>query len=439
MRRAPPAACAIAAVAAAGLAGCSDPAPAITALDPPYAPVGGGTQTVVTVRGLDLTPGDGARAWIGGRESPLVAFRGESSLEVVVPPASAPGPAEVMVVIGDRIARAADLFHYSSPPTIESVSPADVSSRTGGQLVLHGHGFLDEDAGAPTVIIDGQSMHFVIVSDSELNFLAPAGRALARPTIELANQRGQATRERAFRYVPGDNPGLLLFGRDDVYATFFDPADRSVVVIPQLGRGGSRLSALVRDDDGRYWGVNRARRLGLLHPSTEEQEAGAAINHAWPAITRAGDTYVAVDRDLRSLVRVDLASGSFTPFGPPIACCTSYGLAYDGTDLYLSVEEPPPPPPEGPGGIDGPDIPAITETTLFRIDPASGEVLSQLPVLDAPSLHIEDMSFFQGSLYAGSREGSLYTIDRDTGAATLVQAAVGRVRAMEIWDRTSAD
>jgi hypothetical protein len=48
-------------------------------------------------------------------------------------------------------------------------------------------------------------------------------------------------------------------------------------------------------------------------------------------------------------------------------------------------------------------------------------------------LHIEEMRFYQGTLYATSRDGTLVTIDPATGTVTLL-AAIVRANAIEVFD-----
>lgn len=56
------------------------------------------------------------------------------------------------------------------------------------------------------------------------------------------------------------------------------------------------------------------------------------------------------------------------------------------------------------------------------------------PLQGVPDLHVEELRFFAGTLYAGNRDGTLVTIDPATGAVTVLPVVVGRVRAIAIFE-----
>ena len=55
-----------------------------------------------------------------------------------------------------------------------------------------------------------------------------------------------------------------------------------------------------------------------------------------------------------------------------------------------------------------------------------------VPITAWPGFHVEDMRFFAGTLYATSRDGTLVTIDLETGTATALPVSLGRFTAMEV-------
>jgi hypothetical protein len=387
----------------------------IDKIEPPYAPLAGGT--LVTIRGAGLAAGPGgAQVLVGGRPAPLVDTIDDATLAVLVPPGERAGAAEVVIVIGDRAGRAADAFRYSAPPTIDAAAPADVLAEAAGtRVTVTGSGFLAEEAGPPILAIDGIGVVATVESDRELSFLAPAGRALWEPELELVNRRGRAVRDRAYRYIPARAPGLLLFDGTTLFATYVDPVRPWVVEIPRVTTGIGRLTAVVRDGSGGAWGFDRNRRLGRLDLGRQRLEAPVFLGRWVPAMTRVGADVIAIDRASNRLGRLDLASGAFTPLGDqPVPCCGSFGLASDGVQIWLTART-----------AGGP--------ALYTVAPATGALGEPLPLAE-PTVHVEDLRWFAGALYAVTRDRRLVTIDPATGAIADVLTTANRVHAIDVFE-----
>lgn len=407
----------LAGVALVSAPGCAEPpALEVTAVEPAWGPVAGGTRLAIHGRGFARLPA-GVRVLFGDRPAPLVATVDDDTLDVLTPPALSPGPVELTVLVGEEVVRRGDGFRYSRPPTIDTVTPADVHHALFTRMTVTGTGFLDEDAGPPTVLLDGIPLEGAhALSDTELELIAPSGRPLRMPTLEVVNRRGLARQARAFRYLPSDRPGLLLFGEADNFATFVDPVAQVTVPIPWGGNVQVRLTAVVRDDHGDYWGLDRTRRLGRLDLSEQRLDAPGLLGRWSPAIARVGDTTIMIDRSQRRLARLELVSGTFVTLpATGLPCCGSYGLASDGTTLYLVAR-------------DG------TAVTLRVVEPTTGELGPALAVDGPPGLHVEDMRFFAGTLYAVTRDQTMVTIDPATGAVTKLPVTTPRVHALEVFE-----
>lgn len=388
--------------------------PSLTAATPPHAPLVGGTR--VTLSGGGFTAP--SRVLIAGREAPLVATVDDATLELLVPPGEQPGDAEVVVLTEHGNAHATGLFHYSTPPQITGVSPDRVLWTEGGTVTVTGSGFLDEDAGDVQLALDGLLVADVVVRDDRtLTFRAPPGRALDEPDLELVDLRGRATRPRSFRYTPSLRPGLLLFPHFGSFAIFFDPVDNTVIAIPWAASPAVRLTTVVRDDRGDYWGADRNRTFGRIDLKTQRIAAPLPTVGWHPTMVRVGADHIAVDRSTLQLGRFDRFTAGFTPFGGPSAlpCCGSWGLAHDGTTLYLAARDD-------------------QTANLYTVDVATGELGAPLPITGLPFVHLEDMRFFAGTLYGSNRNGQLLTIDPATGVAAVVPVVVGRISAMEIYE-----
>jgi hypothetical protein len=255
-----------------------------------------------------------------------------------------------------------------------------------------------------------------VTSDTTLTFTAPPGVPLVEPDLEVLDRRGRALRPRAFRYVPSERPGLLLFPRFGAFAVFYDPIARFALTIPQVNGSSVRFSAVVRDPRGDYWGMDFASRWGRIDLKRQVLEGVITASGRFPTITRIGDDYVAIDRNTQRVGRFELATGGFTPVSvAPLPCCGSFGLASDGTTAYVVAR----------GG--GP-------VSITPIDLVTGTAGTPVPLGGPAGFHVEEMRFFAGTLYAASRTGTLVTIDPRNGVVTVLPVNLGRFTAMEVFE-----
>jgi hypothetical protein len=409
----------------AGLAApaCGAGAPSAEALQiagasPDHGPLVGGTAIVLAGAGFASHGGAPARVLIGGREAPLATALDDATLQVVIPFGDRPGDVEVVVLTERGTAHATGVFHYSTPPAIDAVAPADVlASSSSTRVTVTGSGFLDEGAGPVTVSLEGQlATDLEVASDTSLSFTAPGGRPFAEPRIVIADGRGTATRARALRYIPSTRGGLLLFSKySSSFAVFLDPADNSMVPIPWVGSPGVRLTTVVRDERGSYWAVDRGFQLGRLDLDGQRLEEPRQAGW-YPAAARVGSAYFALDRSSLQIGKLDLLTGGFTPLGTAlIPCCNSYGLASDGARLYITARQS--------GAV-----------TINTIDTVTGALGTPVPIAATSGFHVEEMRFFAGKLYATSRDGRLVTIDPASGAITQLPVSPPRSGAMEVFD-----
>jgi hypothetical protein len=400
----------------AALAGCADPpdsGPTLSAATPDYGPLVGGTVIVLT--GSGFTPS--TRVFVGGREAPLAHATSSTSLDVVIPPGDEPGDAELIVLNEDGSAIDPRLFHFSTPPTLDAASPADVLWSSGETpMTLTGTGFLDEGAGEPLLLVDGVLVTEVVVtSDTSLTFIVPSGTAFVRPTVELVNVRGAASKPRAFRYSAGPRPGLLMFSRFGTnFATFYDPVAGTSFAIPRIPTGNASLTTVFADDRGELWGIDRSRRLGRIDFLTQDLVDPVALQPLIPAMVRAGHRLVAIDRIQRRIGILDPIARTFSPLGTvTVPCCGSFGLATDGTTVWFTSRT---------SGI----------VNLNTVDLTTGAFGTPIPVALEPGLHFEELRFYQGLLYGTATDETLRSIDPVTGATTLLPVAPGRSNAMEL-------
>lgn len=402
-------------VALLALAACSDDggSPRLATATPDHGPLIGGTT--IALGGSGFTRGAPVRVLIGGREAPLAHVLDETTLELVIPPGDRAGDAEVIVLAASGTTTAEHLFHYSVPPTIDTVSPAEVVyDSTTTTVTVTGHGFLAEAAGKLDVLVDGQLATDVFAqSDTTLTFTAPSGIAFVQPDLQVLDLRGTATRTRSFRYRPGPRGGLVMFSRfGAAFATFFDPVDATSFAIPRNGTASSSFTTVVLDARGEYWAFDRSLRWGRIDMRTQDLVAPIQTNVLVPAMVRLGTTYYAIERFTGMFGRFNPTTAAFTPIHS-MPCCGSFGLATDGTTLWFVART---------AGIIG----------VNTIDPVTGEVGTAVPILNTAGLHIEELRWFDGVLYGTNANQTLLAIDPTTGATTVMPVSPGRANAMEI-------
>jgi hypothetical protein len=402
---------------------CSGAPGAVTIdrVTPPHAPVGGGTRVVIEGSGFDHAPN---RVIVGGIEAPLAYAPTDTTLEIIVPAGDRAGDAELIVINELGNATAAGMFRYSTAPALTGVSPDRVvAAALPTRITVLGHGFLDEGAGTPQLLVDGiPALDVTVTSDTELSFTAEPGLALARPVLELTNDRGTARLDRGYRVVPSDRPGLLLFPQfNQTFAIYIDPDDlASAVTIPHQSAFISRYSTIAIDEAGDLVAFDRnsstgSGRIGRIDLRTHRMVDPVETPFWLPTMVHANGVYYAIDRQSLRFGSVDPAAGTFTRISTsPVPCCGSYGLAYDGTTMYVVAR----------GGT----------RSITPIDIATGAFGTAVPLTAPPSFHVEEMRFLGGTLYAISRDGSLAKIDPATGTVTVLPITVGRALAMEVLD-----
>lgn len=403
--------CAFALVAV--VAACADePAgPALLSATPGYGPLVGGTTIVL--HGTGFARNAPVRVSIAGREAPLAHAIDPTSIEVVIPPGERAGDAEVTVLAGDRAAVAAHVFHYSAPASIEAVSPAEVDHDTSPTMTVTGHGFVAEAVGELAVLVDGVAATDVLaIDDTTLTFIAPPGTAFVKADVEVRDLRGRAEKRAAFRYRAGPRPGLVLFSRfGPAFATFFDPVDGTSFAIPRAATANASFTSVVRDETGEYWAFDRSLRWGRIDMRTQALISPVQTNLLFPTLVRVGSAYFGIERFTQKFGRFDPIAASFTPLSS-VPCCGSYGLASDGTTIWLVARR-------------------AGTVAISTIDPSTGELGTAVP-LSPVSPHVEELRWFAGVLYASTANQTLLAIDPVTGATVVQPVAPGRANAMEV-------
>ena len=395
------------------LAACASDGMRLDRVTPDYGPLSGGTR--ITLEGEHF-PVE-ARVFVGDREAPLAAVsRDGTKLDVVIPPGEHPGAASI-TVIGGSSAVTTNSFRYSTEPAIERVSPDRVIPDTFlTTLTVYGSGFSDEGAGDVTVLVDGTpAMTVTVVDDTMLTAdVLLSGPLLAASSVTVIDNRGTATLDRALRYVPSLDAGLLLFPNYrnfDLNVSFFDLADKSITPLG-ITVQSYRLSSVFADARGELWAVDRGGQYGRFDPATGRVTDPLALGVAMTAMTPFEGRILAIQRYPTALVSLDPATGAITPFSTVIGCCGSFGIAADGPTVYVASRS--------------------TGTPVIQtFDPSTGTLGPAVTLQSAAGFAVEELRFVDHVLYATSRDGTLCTIDPTTGIVTTV-ASIPRTNAFEV-------
>ena len=393
------------------LAACSGTEVHVDSATPGYGPLGGGTRITLEGDGFSAT----TRVLIGDREAPLAAAsRDGRKLDVVIPPGEAPGPATLTVVDGSTAVTRTDLFHYTTTPTISGVSPAKIIPGGVSVMTLTGSGFADGGAGMVTVLVDGApAMNVAVTDDTTLSFTVPDGPMLVQPTIQVLDDRGSASLDRAFRYVPSLNRGLVLFPNyTGELAEFFDLVDLKTYSIPRPLSVAYRYSSIYIDARGDIWAIDRYAKFGRIDTHTGQIANPVPLTHTLPAMTRVGSTIYAIERGY-TFGTLDPSTGAYTALNSQVACCGSYGLASDGDTIYATWRTA--------------NIP-----TIHTYDPASNTFSAGITLTGGGTYFaVEELRVIDHVLYALSRDGTLCTIDPATGVVTVL-ASINRASAFDL-------
>ncbi len=391
--------------------------PEITGVTPDHGPLGGGLRVTVTGSGFLANGAPPNRVLIGGREAAAAGVIDDHTLEVVVPAGAAAGDAEVTLFNSNGYAEATGVFRYREAPTVTSITPAEVVySAASTQMTITGTGFVDDGAGSVSVFLDDfRAIDVDVVSDTTITFTATAGPPLSLPDVRVVNDNGEGALVDGFRYVPATADGLLLFAVGDTFAFYFDPATATTIAIPAQDtnpatQDESVVRSIVQDANGVYWAQTRSGRFGQMDMTSQTLiDPIEAATPTMAAMGRLGDTIYAVERNTR-LGTLDTATGQMVTLGPPIGCCGSFAVAANsaGTLYFVNAGE------------------------IGTVDTATGDRAT--PVALNPVVKVEDMRFFNGTLYAVTNEGTLITINPSTGATAVVTTLPSpRLHSIEVF------
>ncbi len=397
-------------------------APAISAVTPAFGPLSGGARVVISGTGFLADGAAPNRVVVGGVEAPQTGAIDDRQLEVELPPGEQPGNADIIVFNRNGQATATGVFHYSTAPTVDGVTPGNVvHDSTSTNMTVTGSGFLDENPGRMQVLVDGvPAVDVEILSDTQLTFTALPGQPLTTPEVQVVNNRGAGARDRAFRYTPGPRSGLLLFPSQspNIFAVFFDPIDNSTVTIPRTvpDTSGISMRAVVSDVDGELWVLDRSQKFGRLDMKQQTVVEQLQTNSAFPGMVRSGDKIYTVSRNPVAFGTFDPADGTFTQVGTAeLPCCQAYTIAADAAGkIFVTARN------------------SITQ--LIQIDAATGALGTAVTIAGGNAVHISEMRFVGAKLIATSRNGDVLLINQTNGQTSVLKSIGIPLTAMEVFE-----
>ncbi len=191
-----------------GAAGCggggAPPAapPDLVAVAPGAGGIAGGRT--VTLSGPRI--GTGAANAVGvtfaGVAATAVTRLDDATLSCVTPP-GAVGPCDVVVTTDHGTDTLPGGFLYVPAPTLSSVTPPAGPTAGGGPISLSGSGFLDHEAGTPTVTFGANvATDVVVTGDGTITCVAPPQAALGAYDVSVSNALGTVTLPLGYACVP---------------------------------------------------------------------------------------------------------------------------------------------------------------------------------------------------------------------------------------------
>jgi len=286
--------------------------PMLTRIEPDHGRAAGGTTVVLSGTGFQVDDAGTPLVQFGGVNATNVIVLGDGSVSCSAPAGTAGARADVRLSNANGESLLLSGWRYHQLPTLTAVAPARGPAAGDTLVTLTGTGFLNDEAGANSVLIGGKfSLQVNTLSDTTLTFVTPDGHPNAVVDVRVTNQNGSATREGSFRYNPlplvtaiapdngpeaGGNTvtlsgsGFANFGPGANMVSFGgQPAssiqvlnDSTLTCIVPLGAGATRVDVVLANANGSHTSVqgyryNPAPRLTSLAPTSTSALGGARV------------------------------------------------------------------------------------------------------------------------------------------------------------------
>jgi hypothetical protein len=175
--------------------------PTVTAVSPNHGHADATTPVSLTGTGFLVdSPGPNV-ILVGGVAATNVQVLSNTSLLCTFPPGTPGTTVNVVLTNQNGSATLTGGFRYHGAPTLLALSPVSGGSTQQQRVTLTGTGFLDDQAGTPTITFGGLPASAVsVTSDQLVRCNAPVGTPGQTVDVVLSNARGSAALPRAYRY-----------------------------------------------------------------------------------------------------------------------------------------------------------------------------------------------------------------------------------------------
>jgi hypothetical protein len=288
------------------VSGCGDvttsnsDAPKLASISPDRGGLPGGTT--VTLTGSGFVDAGENHVVVGQRMATDVVAASDTELTFTLPPGDDQAVAEdVMLFNENGVAVLPRAITYNPVPLIRTLSRSISSSSGGAVITIQGRGFMELNAGVPSVqFADAAAAAVEVVSDTELSATVPgrpAGTAPFEPLdVSVGNANGTAVLPGSFRYT---GPGLLATSarRGPTRLLYIDPTTYEA---REVGSTNGALSGLAVSGDDAVLGYSSQnggpRSLVVLDPESGAPTVVAAVNDFVSDMAQVGNRMVVMTR-----------------------------------------------------------------------------------------------------------------------------------------------
>ncbi len=178
-----------------------NPVPTLTSVSPNHGHAG--TFTPATVTGSGFLDNDAGAPFVvaGGVAASSVEVLSDTTLTCALPPGTPGATVDLILVNQNGTSTLVGAFRYHTAPTLLSASPAGGAATSQLRVTLSGSGFVNDQAGTPTITFGGiPATSVAIVGDQAVRCNAPVGTPGTSVDVVLTNARGTATLVGGYRY-----------------------------------------------------------------------------------------------------------------------------------------------------------------------------------------------------------------------------------------------
>jgi hypothetical protein len=186
-----------------------NPLPTLSTIAPALGVLAGGDSVTLTGTGFQANNAGTNTVTIGTNPATSVVVVSDTSITAVTPAGAASGATNVTVSNNNGSDTLTNGFSYNPLPTLSTIAPAMGALAGGDSVTLTGTGFQANNPGVNTVTIGANpATSVVVVSDTSITAVTPAGAAGGAANVTVSNTNGSVTLTNGFTY--NNNPGVTL-------------------------------------------------------------------------------------------------------------------------------------------------------------------------------------------------------------------------------------